>query len=127
MGWSSPPSPSAPRPTTSWSARYPDSPSSRPVRASARRACAAARSFAPAAGQGALALECRVDDRETRRLVGAIDSQDAAVCVAAERGFLRGIGGDCNTPLAAHAELADGQLALRAVVTDPDGLRWLED
>jgi hydroxymethylbilane synthase len=83
--------------------------------------------FLPPVGQGALALECRESDRATRGLVAAVEDVAAAVAVAAERAFLAGIGGDCNTPLAAHATVAGGRVDLRALVTDLDGTRWLED
>ena len=59
----------------------------------------------PAVGQGALALECRVDDDATNRLLSSIEDRDSRICVSAERAFLIGLGGDCNTPLAAHARL----------------------
>jgi hydroxymethylbilane synthase len=92
------------------------------------RACPlAAEEFLPAVGQGALALECRADDAPTRALLAAIEDAAAATAIAAERGFLVGVGGDCNTPLAAHATITDGRVALRAAVSDPDGRRWLED
>src|SRR5262245_10922834 len=83
--------------------------------------------FLPAVGQGALALECRADDVQTRTLLAALDDADAVTAVAAERAFLLAIGGDCNTPLAGHARVADGRVTLRALVTDLDGHRWLED
>jgi hydroxymethylbilane synthase len=83
--------------------------------------------FLPPVGQGALALECRKDDQATRRLLAAVDDAAAAAAVAAERGFLVAIGGDCNTPLAAHAIVAGGCVTLRALVTDLDGTRCLED
>jgi hydroxymethylbilane synthase len=81
----------------------------------------------PAVGQGALALECRADDTATRSLLASLDDPPSAAAVAAERGFLHGIGGDCNTPLAAHAVVTGERLALRAQVSDLDGTRWLED
>lgn len=81
----------------------------------------------PAIGQGALALECRTADDATRALLNALDHRETAVAVAAERSFLRTIGGDCNTPLAAYATLAGPMLRLRAMVCDPDGVRSLED
>jgi hydroxymethylbilane synthase len=81
----------------------------------------------PAVGQGALALECRTADTATRTLLAALDDPPSAAAVAAERGFLHGIGGDCNTPLAAHAIVTGGRLALRAQVSDLDGTRFLED
>jgi hydroxymethylbilane synthase len=83
--------------------------------------------FVPAVGQGALALECRADDAATRGLLAAVEDAAAAVAVAAERAFLVGIGGDCNTPLAAHATVRNGDVTLRALVTDIDGERAVED
>ncbi len=79
----------------------------------------------PAVGQGALALECRADDARTRALLAAIEDPTAAAAVAAERAFLAALGGDCNTPLAAHATVDDGRLWLRAEVLSPDGARRL--
>jgi hydroxymethylbilane synthase len=79
----------------------------------------------PAVGQGALALECRCDDAAVRRRLGALADADASATVAAERGFLVAIGGDCDTPLAAHATVGEGVVALRAEVLAPDGDRRL--
>jgi hydroxymethylbilane synthase len=75
----------------------------------------------PAIGQGALALECRADDGGTREILAAIEDPVAAAAAAAERSFLAAIGGDCNTPLAAYAEVAGGRLTLRALVIDAEG------
>lgn len=83
--------------------------------------------FVPAVGQGALALECRDDDAVTRGRLAAVEDAAAATAVAAERAFLIGIGGDCNTPLAAHATVSDGRVTLRALVTDADGTRAVAD
>src|SRR5262249_28326652 len=81
----------------------------------------------PAVGQGALALECRVDDAATRELLAAVADPPTQDAVAAERAFLVGIGGDCNTPLAAHATVRDGAVHLRVQVSDPDGRESFED
>jgi hydroxymethylbilane synthase len=80
----------------------------------------------PAVGQGALALECRADDERTRVLLSAIDDPPSSDAIAAERAFLTAIGGDCNTPLAAHATVIGDRLTLRAQVSDLDGVRWLD-
>ena len=80
----------------------------------------------PAVGQGALALECRADDAHTRALLAAVGDADTEVAIAAERGFLVGIGGDCNTPLAAHATVAGDVVRLRVQVSTPDGRERLE-
>jgi hydroxymethylbilane synthase len=61
----------------------------------------------PSVGQGALALETRVDDEATRELLALIDHAPSRACVEAERAFLAALGGDCHTPLAGHAQLMD--------------------
>jgi len=81
----------------------------------------------PAVGQGALALECRGADDRTRALLAAVDHAPSATATVAERAFLVALGGDCNTPLAAHATLAGSSVRLRVVVCDPDGERKLAD
>ena len=83
--------------------------------------------FVPAVGQGALAIECRDGDEHTRALVTALDDPATATAVAAERALLVGLGGDCNTPIAAHASVESGTVVLRALVSDPDGRRRLEE
>jgi hydroxymethylbilane synthase len=75
----------------------------------------------PAVGQGALGIECRVDDAETRRILARLHDPEAARCVAAERGVLVALGGDCKTPLAAHATRTNGSMRLRAFLANPDG------
>jgi hydroxymethylbilane synthase len=75
----------------------------------------------PAVGQGALGIECRKDDPATRTLLRQLHDPSTATCVAAERGVLLALGGDCKTPLGAHAERAGDALRLRAFVARPDG------
>jgi hydroxymethylbilane synthase len=77
----------------------------------------------PAPGQGALGVECRADDAETRSLLARVHDPEAAICVAAERGVLLAVGGDCKTPLGAYAERAAGSLHIGAFVAGPDGSR----
>lgn len=62
----------------------------------------------PQVGQGALALECRVDDPAVRSLLGALDDHVAHMAVAAERAFLRALGAGCTLPVAAHATVVTG-------------------
>ncbi len=85
--------------------------------------------FLPAPGQGALGIECRTEDTVTRSLLLALHDESAATCVAAERGVLIALGGDCKTPLGAHADRLDNRLRLRAFVAEIDGsrLRRAED
>jgi len=83
--------------------------------------------FLPAVGQGALALECRAEDVRTRARLAAIADAPTEAATRAERAFLLAIGGDCNTPLAAHATVEGNGIHLRVLVTDLDGRRWLAD
>jgi hydroxymethylbilane synthase len=79
----------------------------------------------PAVGQGALALETRAGDPLAAELAVLSDPATAA-CVAAERGFLARLGGDCTLPLAALAEGgAQSPLRLRALLAAADGSRML--
>jgi hydroxymethylbilane synthase len=57
----------------------------------------------PAPGQGALAVECRKNDRQTRALLSPLHDLNAALCVEAERAVLQGLGGGCGAPLGALA------------------------
>src|SRR5204863_2447991 len=61
----------------------------------------------PAIAQGVLGLETREDDARARALVQVLHDDDAATCVAAERAFLKALGGGCQVPIAGHATLAD--------------------
>jgi hydroxymethylbilane synthase len=75
----------------------------------------------PAPGQGALGIECRDDDAEVRAMLAAMHDSVAGICVAAERGVLEALEGDCKTPLGAYAERVDGALRLRAFIARADG------
>jgi hydroxymethylbilane synthase len=79
--------------------------------------------FVPAPGQGALALEAREDDAETREALGAIDHAASQSDLRAERAFSRAVGASCHTPVGAHAR--DG--ALEAFAGLPDGSEWVRD
>ncbi|MBB6426359.1 hydroxymethylbilane synthase [Sphingopyxis sp. JAI128] len=76
----------------------------------------------PAASQGAIGIECRADDGPARTLLAAIDHEPTHRAVAAERAFLAALGGDCRSPVAAHASWqADGSLRLAAEIFSDDG------
>ena len=79
----------------------------------------------PAPAQGALALECRTGDVRTRELLGRLEDPAARACVAAERSTLAALEAGCSAPVAAYAEVAEGEdgpeLFLRASVTSIDG------
>lgn len=80
----------------------------------------------PAAGQGALGIECLGSATDVRELVAVLDDPDVSRCVRAERAVSAGLGADCSAPLGAHATLAPaGRLVLRAVLGMPDGTGML--
>lgn len=77
----------------------------------------------PAVGQGALGLECRTEDGETMGILARLHDPETGACVAAERGVLAALGGDCKTPMGAHATRQGAELFLRAFVAEADGSR----
>ena len=68
--------------------------------------------FVPAVGQGILAAECA--EEGSAEVVGILDSPEVRVRALAERSFSAAVGGDCHTPLGAHAVLEGGRVKLRA-------------
>lgn len=82
--------------------------------------------FLPAPGQGALAVQARIDDDALNALVASIDHAATHACVTAEREVLVALGGGCAIPMGALAVAARGdRIELRAAVLSPDGKRKL--
>jgi hydroxymethylbilane synthase len=77
--------------------------------------------FIPDPGQGALAIETRVDNATARALVTALSDPAAEAATRAERAFLAALGGGCQTPVGAWATVSGTQITLRAM-TVVDGL-----
>lgn len=77
----------------------------------------------PAAGQGALGIECISARTEIDQLVAPLRDADTEVCVRAERAVSRALGGNCAVPLGAFAQVVGGRLQLQAIVAAPDGRR----
>lgn len=75
----------------------------------------------PAPGQGALAVQGRVDDPETARYLAVLDHAASRAAVTAERAFLAGLGGGCSLPVAALGQITEGTIELQALVADPTG------
>lgn len=75
----------------------------------------------PAVGQGAVGIECRLDDDRTRQLLAPLNHLDTALRVTAERAMNTRLDGGCQVPIGSYAELRDGELWLRALVGAPDG------
>jgi len=75
----------------------------------------------PAIGQGAIGIECRVDDGRVKALIAPLHHADTADRVRAERALNRRLRGGCQAPIAGYAVLEDGWLRLRGLVGTPDG------
>lgn len=75
----------------------------------------------PAVGQGALAIETRIDASAVRALLAPLEDAITRVCVEAERAFQRRLHGSCTTPLAAHARFEEGMFRMDAMVGSLDG------
>jgi hydroxymethylbilane synthase len=75
----------------------------------------------PAAGQGALALQCRRGDQRTIDLAGALNDPESAEAVTAERAVVAELEGDCHSPIAALATIEQETLRLSVAVGARDG------
>jgi hydroxymethylbilane synthase len=79
----------------------------------------------PAPGQGALGIQYRAGDAETKQLLKAIDHTPTRLAVRAERAFLGALGGGCSLPVGALASVDGDTIQLQGVITAPDGSRVL--
>lgn len=75
----------------------------------------------PAVGQGALAIETRSDDGRVSGWLGPLNHAPTRLACQAERAFLRGLGGGCLVPIAAHAEIESDTMVLAGLVASTDG------
>ena len=81
----------------------------------------------PAAGQGALGIEIREGDAATRKHLEFLNDPSARAATTCERALLNRLGGGCQVPIGAFAEMRDGKLHLDAIVADPDGSKLLRE
>jgi len=81
----------------------------------------------PAIGQGALGIECRVDDRELNDLIAFFNHQDTRTCVTGERALLRRLEGGCQVPIACYGQMVNGKLHLIGLVGSVDGKRIIKE
>ena len=75
----------------------------------------------PACAQGAVGVECKIDDEKTNKLLASLHDEDTAARINCERSLNAKLGGSCQTPIAAFAELQGDTLNLRALIGTPDG------
>jgi hydroxymethylbilane synthase len=81
----------------------------------------------PAVGQGALAIEARVDDRGTRELTEVLNHEASLAAITAERAFLRRLGGGCQAPASAFARFSAERLVVDCFAGDLDGRVLIEE
>jgi len=81
----------------------------------------------PAAGQGALAIEIRHGDTATRALLAFLDDGAARATTTCERALLKKLGGGCQVPIGALAEVNGSRIRLNALVAHPDGTKVLRE
>jgi hydroxymethylbilane synthase len=75
----------------------------------------------PAIGQGALGIECRIDDKEINNLLEPFNHPETSVCVKAERAFLKKLEGGCQVPIAAYGIIKNTKINLTGLVAAVDG------
>ena len=75
----------------------------------------------PAAGQGALGIECSADAAHLLPVLARLNDSSVSRCVEAERGVSRALGADCTLPIAAHAVIDGGSIRLKALIASEDG------
>ena len=81
----------------------------------------------PAVTQGVIGIECRSNDVRTAGLLQALEDAATRKVMDAERAFAARLGGSCQSPIAAYAELDADRITLRGLVAEPDGSRLLRD
>ena len=84
-------------------------------------------SVLPAGGQGAVGIECRIDDQQTIDFIKPLHHEKTAEQVLAERAVNKRLEGGCQVPIGSYAIHQDGQLWLRALVGEPEGEKIIRD
>ena len=77
----------------------------------------------PAPGQGIIAVEVRAGDERVRAAVARIDDEDAAVALRAERAVVTRLGGGCQMPIGAYADVTKDGITITGIVVSIDGAR----
>ena len=80
----------------------------------------------PAIGQGAIALQCKENDKKTFNILDRINDKETYYCIQAERALLEAIGGDCDTAIGGLAKLSNEKIFLRSELFSNDGKKKFE-
>lgn len=75
----------------------------------------------PAVGQGALAIECRTDNTEVRKMLAFLNDTATKQATDAERAFLGLVEGGCQVPIGVHAEVQNNEIKIEAIIASLDG------
>jgi hydroxymethylbilane synthase len=75
----------------------------------------------PAMGQGAIGIECRIDDLEVNQMLQVLHHEATNICVSAERAMNARLNGGCQVPIGGFAQIEGEQLFMRGLVGHPDG------
>ena len=81
----------------------------------------------PANGQGAVGIECRLDDHELHALLAPLEHPETRIRVLTERAMNRALQGGCQVPIGAYALVQGEEVWLRGLVGSPDGARVIRD
>jgi hydroxymethylbilane synthase len=73
----------------------------------------------PAIGQGAVGIECRIDDESINNLIAPLNHPETSICVKAERAFLKRLEGGCQVPVAAYARIINQKSEVRSQKSNP--------
>ena len=81
----------------------------------------------PAVGQGALAIECRMDNTEVRSMLEFLNHSETKSCTDAERAFLGLVEGGCQVPIGVHADIESDVMHITAIIASLDGTTLIRD
>ena len=81
----------------------------------------------PAIGQGAVGIECRINDEFINQLIAPLNHQETSICVRAERALLKRLQGGCQVPIAAYATIKDGRLIMDGLVGSVTGDKIIKE
>ncbi|MDP2158550.1 MAG: hydroxymethylbilane synthase, partial [Nitrospirota bacterium] len=81
----------------------------------------------PAIGQGAVGIECRINDELINQLIAPLKHNETWICVRAERALLKRLQGGCQVPIAAYATIKDGRLIMDGLVGSVTGDRIIKE
>jgi len=81
----------------------------------------------PAIGQGALGIECRINDIEINELLKPLNDEESSYCIRAERAFLRVLQGGCQVPIGAFAKIEGNKLIIKGLVGSLNGEKIINE